>query len=149
MTSEYSSIFSRFLMRVEDYKIANLDENTANEILIGYLRNTASDSFVRKLFTTFIMDDNTEEIEWVLANPQEDLADTDFVEDILSEGMIVQWVQPRYHSTLLTSQFFSNKEQNFYSQANHMAELKAMYDTARNDIRKKIRDRGYQYATAE
>jgi len=75
MTSEYSDIFSRFLLRVEDYKLAGLDEKIANEMLIGYLRNGASESYVRRLFANFTMDDDVEEIEWTLANPADALAD--------------------------------------------------------------------------
>jgi len=38
MTSDTESIFTRFYLRVEDYKIAGLEEEIANELLNGYLR---------------------------------------------------------------------------------------------------------------
>ena len=40
-------------------------------------------------------------------------------------------------------QMYSNKEQKFYSQSNHMAELKDMLAQAKTDLRKIIRDYGY------
>lgn len=149
MTSYYEDIFSRFFMRVEDYKLSGYDENLANEVLIGYLRNGASDVYVRKLFSSCVFDDDMERVDWKLTVSYDDLGDADFVEDVLSEAMLLQWVYPRYHSTLLTSQFFTNKDQSFYSQANHLAEMKSMYENAKLNLRKKIRDRGYQYAPSE
>lgn len=149
MTSYYEDIFSRFFMRVEDYKLSGYDENLANEVLIGYLRNGASDVYVRKLFSSCVFDDDMERVDWELTVSYDDLGDADFVEDVLSEAMLLQWVYPRYHSTLLTSQFFTNKDQSFYSQANHLAEMKSMYENAKLNLRKKIRDRGYQYAPSE
>lgn len=149
MTSSYDDIFSRFYSKVQDYKLSGFDENLANEVLTGYLRNGASDVFVRKLFSSCVFDDDSGEVEWELVQPYDEYGDVDFVEDIFCEAMVIQWVYPQYHSTLLTSQFFTNKEQSFYSQANHMAELKAMYELAKTNLRKKIRDRGYQYALTE
>lgn len=149
MTSYYEDIFSRFFMRVEDYKLSGYDENLANEVLIGYLRNGASDVYVRKLFSSCVFDDDMERVDWELTVSYDDLGDADFVEDVLSEAMLLQWVYPRYHSTLLTSQLFTNKDQSFYSQANHLAEMKSMYENAKLNLRKKIRDRGYQYAPSE
>lgn len=149
MTSDYEDIFSRFYSRVQDYKLSGYDEKLAKKILIGYLKSGASNVYVRKLFTSCKFDDDMGEIEWELVTSYDDLADVDFVEDILSEAMLLQWVYPRYHTTLLTSQFFTNKEQSFYSQANHLSEMRSMYETAKLNLRKKIRDRGYQYAPTE
>ena len=59
--------------------------------------------------------------------------------------MLIQWVRPKYNSVLNTSQFYSNSETKYYSQANHMAELENMLSDARVQLRKKIRDRGYMY----
>ena len=64
-------------------------------------------------------------------------------EELLALGMVVEWLAPKYHSMLNTSQFFSNSDLRFFSQANHMVELKEMFSKAQTDLRKFIRDRGY------
>ena len=130
MTSEYQDIYSRFYLRVEDYNIVGL---------------TLSKPYVRRLFDTLTIDDDVEELEYTLKFPVSDEEDQAFVEELVVLGMVENWLEPRYHSTLNTSQFFSNNEQKFYSQANHMAELREMYHKAQNDLRKLIRDRGYIY----
>ncbi len=143
MTSEYSDIYSRFLLRVTDYEIAGLDEELANSMMSSWMRSALSKPMVRRLFSSITFDDDIEEIEYELLNPWDDDTDKDFVEELISIGMVCEWVSPRYHSVLNTNQVFSNKEQSFYSQANHMEQLRQMYEKSQLDIRKLIRDRGY------
>ena len=57
------------------------------------------------------MDDDIREIEYELRDPLDEDSDKDFVEEMLSLGMVQYWASPKYHSTLLTSQMFSNSEQ--------------------------------------
>ena len=142
MTSEYNSIYSRFLLRVTDYEFSGLDEKLAQEMMNGWMKATLSQPYIRRLFSSLTADDDVEEIEFELANPQDDSSDQDFAEEIIAQGMVVNWLSPQYHSVLNTAQFYSNSEQKYYSQANHMAELKEMYRGAKSDLRKMIRDRG-------
>ena len=59
--------------------------------------------------------------------------------------MIVrEWLSPQVHSTLLTRQIFSGKEQNYYSQAAHVKELMDMDNSLRIEAQKLMRD--YTYA---
>ena len=143
MTSDYSDIYSRFLIRVTDYDFAGLDEYLANSMMNSWIKSVLSKPMVRRLFSSIIIDDDVEQIEYDLVDPWDDVADQDFVENLISIGMVTEWVAPKYHSVLNTNQFFSNKEQSFYSQANHMEQLKQMYEKSQVDFRKLIRDRGY------
>ena len=115
MTSEYSEIYSRFYLRIKDYEMIALEEKVVNEMLSGYLRSTLSKPMVRRLFSSVVMDDDVEEIEYELRESLDEDSDKDFVEEVLATGMVVSWLDPKYHSTLLTSQFFSNSEQKFYA----------------------------------
>ena len=143
MTSEYEDIYSRFYLRVEDYNIVGLEKQLVENMMNGWMKSVLSKPYVRRLFATLDNDEDVEEIDYELKFPVSDQEDQDFVEELIATGMTVEWLRPKYNSTLLTSQFFSNSEQKFYSQANHMAELKDMYHRAENDLRKLIRDRGY------
>ena len=70
-----------------------------------------------------------------------------FVTDILGKGMMIEWMTPivRYKKNL--SQMFSGKEQNFYSQANHISAVSAMLQDAKNEQTKLIADRSSLYNT--
>lgn len=143
MTSEYSDIYKRFLMKVTDYDIAGLDEKLALKMMNGWMRSVTAQPMVRKLFQTLTVDDDMEQIEYTLVNPWDEDTDQDYVEELISLGMVCEWVSPKYHSALNTNQIFTNKEQSYYSQANHMSELKGMYEKSQTDFRKLIRDRAY------
>lgn len=145
MTSEYDNIFSRFYLRIQDYEIVGLEEKLVKKMLIGYMKQTLSKPYIRRLFLTMSVDDDLEEIEYEMKYATTEDEDLDFVEEVIALGMVVAWLEPKYNSTLNTSQFFSNTDLKFYSQANHMAELKNMYNLAKNNLRKIIRDRGYIY----
>lgn len=143
MTSDIESIFSRFYSRVEDYKIAGLEEEVANELLSQYLRQTISRPFIRRLFTSISFDEDVGEVEYTMREAWDDEADKDFVEESLAMGMVSQWLSIQYHSVRNTVQMFSNKEQMWYSQSAHMGELREMYNKANVDFRKFVRDRSY------
>lgn len=142
MTSEYNDIYSRFLLRVTDYEFSGLDEQLAQQMMNGWMKAAISQPYIRRLFSSLTADDDVKEVEFELANPIDDSSDQDFAEEIIAQGMVVNWLSPQYHSVLNTAQFYSNSEQKYYSQANHMAELKEMYRGAKSDLRKMIRDRG-------
>ena len=108
----------------------------------GWMKSTLSWPYIRRLFSFITADDDVEMIEFELAKPIDEQSDLDFAEEVIAQGMVVNWLSPQYHSVLNTAQFFSNSEQKYYSQANHMAELKDMYHGAKSDLRKMIRDRG-------
>lgn len=143
MISDIADVFTRFYLRVEDYKIAGMDEQIANEMLSGYLRQTISKPFIRRLFSAISYDEDVGEIEYTMRESWDDDADRDFVEEALAMGMVYQWLSTQYHTVRNTVQMFSNKEQAFFSQANHMTELREMYNRANTDFRKFIRDRSY------
>ena len=123
-----------------------MDEELVNEMLNGYMLSTLSKPMVRKLFSSLVTNDDYEEIDYELREPLDDAADKDFVEEIIAIGMVAEWASPRYHSTLLTSQLFSNSEQKYYSQAAHLNEMKELYQKTQIDLRKVIRDRGFANA---
>lgn len=145
MTSEFDELYSRFYLRVEDYNIVGLEEKVVTNMMNGWIKSTLSKPYVRRLFDELDLDEDIGELEYEMKLPVSEEEDKDFVEEVIALGMVVEWLSPKYHSTLLTSQMFSNSDQKYYSQANHMTELKDMYHRAQNDLRKLIRDRGYIY----
>ena len=146
ITSEYDDIFSRFMTRITDYGFAAQDEYLAGQMMQGWLRSVLAKPMVRRLFSSIIADDDVEEVEYEMKEPLDENSDKEFVEEMLAVGMVISWVSPQYHSVLNTSQVFTNSEQKFYSQSQHLSELKGMYEKAQTDFRKLIRDRGYGLA---
>lgn len=114
MTS-YEKVYSRFLNRTTDFNLAELDDYTLNNMLNSWLHSaivktrTSSDLSVR--------DEENEVFE-------NDLSDLDI--ELLAMGMTLAWLDQTLNSTELTLQFIGGKEEKYYSQANHIAELRAL-----------------------
>jgi hypothetical protein len=114
MTS-YEKVYSRFLNSTTDFNLAELDDYTLNEMLKGWLHTaivktrTSSDLTAR--------DDENEVFS-------SDLSDLDI--ELLAMGMRLAWLDQSLNSTENTLMFIGGKEEKFFSQANHIAELRAL-----------------------
>lgn len=146
MTSQYTNIYSRFMLKIRDYEFANLDEPNMTLQMLDWLRSALSQPYVYRIFGEFSPDDEIAEIEYTLISPVNDYADQNFVEELLAYQMVVEWVTPKVQTTTLLNQMITNsKEQKFYAQANQLDQLRALKSDAENKVRSMLRDRGYIY----
>lgn len=143
MTSGFDEIFSRFMLKVTDYSFVEMEDDLVYDMMIGWMISTLSKPYVRRIFSSLVVDEDLEEIEFELANPEDEQADADYAMEVIATGMVVEWVTPQVNSVINTQQMFSGKEVNFYSQANHLAELQNLLKLSSSTLRKLIRDRGY------
>lgn len=131
MTS-YEIVYGRFLNSIKDFNLIDLDDHTLNEMLKDWLHKaivrtrTSSDLTAR------------DEIAEAFDN---DLTDLDI--ELLAMGMTLAWLEPTLKSTELTLQFIGGKEEKYYSQANHLAELRELYDHTKVEMQKLYRDSTY------
>jgi hypothetical protein len=146
MTSSYNEIYSRFLNKIRDYEFAGLPEPSATNQMREWLQSALSNTYVYRIFDTFSADDEIAEIEYTLKNPIDDYIDKNFVEELLGNAMVVEWISPKVKTTTLLNQMITNsKEQKFYAQANHLDQLRELLADAENKVRSILRDKGYIY----
>lgn len=143
----YDDIYSNFLSRVQAYDLVEeFTEEYALEMMDEWLKSVKSNPRVRKLFSsiTLGLDENNDKIiQYELNTTIDEESDNDFVRELFALGISYKWVEPKYKSVLNTSQFFGGKEVKFFSQSNHMTELKEMYKSSKLELANLIRDRGY------
>jgi hypothetical protein len=131
MTS-YEIVYDRFLNRTTDFNLGDLDDHTLSEMLKGWLHSaivrthTSSDLSAR--------DDVTEVFN-------SDLTDLDV--EMLAMGMTLAWLDQYLNSTENVLQFIGGKEEKYYSQANHIAELRALREDTKVEMKKLYRDSTY------
>lgn len=113
MTS-YEIVYGRFLNRMTDFNLVDLDDNTLNEMLKGWLY-----SAIVKTRTSGDLSRNDESEAFV-----NDLSDLDI--EILSMGMVLAWLDQRINSTEYTNLFVGGKEEKFYSPSSQLSELRAL-----------------------
>lgn len=146
MTSiSYEEIFDNFLGRVSDYDFSFMDESSVNYLMSEYLQKVLSRPYVHRLFSFIDSDAEIHLLKYEMKKPVDDYTDKNFVIDILSKGMVVEWIEPQVRNKVNLSQFFGGKEQKFYSQSNHISELRAILEDTEIALRKEIRDRGSFY----
>lgn len=147
MTSiSYNEVYSRFFTKVEAFDLFDPDaENTqmARELMCNWLHSAVNYPYIRKLFKTCVVDDEADTITVEMKYEIEETTDTEFVIDVLAHGMVLGWVAPKVASISNITQFFGEGDTKYYSQANHLQELRNLRDDSENQIRRLIRDRGF------
>lgn len=131
MATPYAKVYGRFFNKMTDFNLAELDDHTAEEMLKSWLHSAIVN--VRTSSNLSARDDEDE----TFIN---DLTDNDI--ELLAMGMTMAWLDQYLNSTENVLQFIGGKEEKYYSQANHIAELRAM----REDIRVEMK-RLHSYGT--
>ena len=107
----YSTLFSRVLNKINDPKELSLDENDLLEIYTERLHSVVGKPRVRRLFSSLLLDDEIQEMTFTLNNSVDEESDKDFVLEILSLGMAIEWLQPQVESVIHTSVMIGGKEE--------------------------------------
>lgn len=136
MTS-YETIYNRALSKIEDPTLAMLNDEDLENMLYGWL--TSAIAKHRKC--TNDLSDRDDEIRQFNA----DL--TDIEQEILAILMTREWVGQQLKSVTNTLQVYSGKETKYYSQAQHLSELRALDESLKLEAQQLSRD--YTYVDSE
>lgn len=139
----YSTLFSRVLNKINDPKELSLDENDLLEIYTERLHSVVGKPRVRRLFSSISLDDEIQEMTFTLNNSVDEESDKDFVLEILSLGMAIEWLQPQVDSVIHTSVMIGGKEEKKLLD-NHKNMIERL-DSMKKEQNKMIRDYGYMY----
>ena len=124
MGTPYEKIYNRFLNSVTDFNLAELDDYTLNEMLKDWLHS----AIVRTRTASNLSRDDENEVF------NNDLSDLDV--ELLALGMKLAWLDQTLNSTELTLQFIGGKEEKYFSQANHIAELRSLREDTKIEMQK-------------
>ena len=139
----YSTLFSRVLNKINDPKELSLDESDLLEVYTERLHSVVGKPRVRRLFSSISLDDEIQEMTFTLNNSVDEESDKDFVLEILSLGMAIEWLQPQVDSVIHTSVMIGGKEEKKVLD-NHKNMIDRL-DSMKKEQNKMIRDYGYMY----
>lgn len=114
MATPYEKIYERFLSKITDFNLAEVDDYSFDKMMQSWLNSSIVR--MRKCKSDLALRDN-EAQEFA-----EDLIDLEI--ELLALGMVDAWVTPMLNSTELTLQFIGGKEEKYYSQSQQLAELR-------------------------
>lgn len=146
---QYDQVFSAFYTKVKayDFLYDQLDDRTINVLMCSWLHGSVYYPMIRKLFNTVSLDDNEETITYTMTYSVDDMTDAEFLVEVLSDEMIVKWLEPKKLDLSTIKQHFSTSDAKFYSQSAHLEQIITLYDSCTNKVRSLIADRGGQYNT--
>ena len=116
MATPYEKIYNRFSQKITDFNLTEVDDYSLDEMLQSWLNS----SIVRIRKCQHDLSKRDDEIQEF----EEDLSDLEI--ELLAMGMVDSWVSQYLQSTELVSQFIGGKEEKFYAQSSHIAELRAV-----------------------
>lgn len=143
MTLSYSTLFSRVLNKINDPKELSLDINDLVEMYTERLHSVIGKPRVRRIFSSIVLDDKVQTLDFELNNSVDEYSDEDFVLELLVLGMSIEWLQPQVDSVIHTSVMIGGKEEKklLDNHKNMIDRLNSM----KKELNKMIRDYGYLY----
>lgn len=141
MCIPYDVFTGAFLNKISEFEFLQLDDNSRTEIVDGY-RKRAVSAFKKNckadLFTTGDEDER-------MYHVQVEEEDLDELVDIISEGMIVQWLKPYVYQQDLLQNLMNTRDYTLYSPAELLMRVGNAYAKAQKDFTQMIREYSYNH----
>lgn len=141
MSVPYDRFAGAFLAKVAEYDFADLDHYTRNSMVDGYMKRAIS-AFknVCKYDLSTTADDLLREFDVDI--PESDL---DEIAEIISEGMLVQWMKPYVYRQENLESFLNTKDFSSYSPAELLNRVSAAYTDVRKVFTHMVREYSYNH----
>lgn len=141
MSVSYDLFIAPFLAKITEYDFIQLDEEDRTANVDGYLKRALS-AFRKNckydLFTT--ADDETRSFDVEI-----DSEDMDELTDIISEGMVVQWLKPYVYKQELLENAISTSDFKVYSPAELLRRVGSAHAQALKDYKQMVREYSYNH----
>lgn len=139
----YEQVYSRFFTKVTAYDFLELPHEQLDDYLCNWIHSAGAKPYIRRLFNSYRLNDEEHELMFEMDYSTDEDSDKDFILEILSIGMVIEWLEPKISSITNIVQLFGSKEEKFYSQSQHLAELEKLKSSLQKKQRRMIADRGY------
>lgn len=141
MLLPYESVFSRYRGIIDDPSELSLEMGDLIEICTERLHTVVSDPRMRAKFSTLVMYDEIQQLEFELKNSVDDFSDKEFVLKILSLGMAIQWYRPKVDSLNYTMMMIGGKEEK--SLQNNYKAMQSRMDVLESELAAQLSYHGY------
>lgn len=138
----YEEIYSQFFSKETDPTFfTKYSKDEAYDLMKEWLHSLVGIPYIKKCFSNITLDDELLELTFQLANPVDEESDNYFVKDILSQGLVICWMQQKVDNIVNLSVVIGGKDEktilnNYKANMTRLEEMKVQ-------LRKTIRDYGY------
>lgn len=135
----YDNFTGAFLAKITEFELSALTEDARKETVDGYMKR-AINAFKKickyDLVTT--SDDTLREFDLIINDSA-----LDEIVDIVSEGMVVQWLKPYVYKQELLENVLNTRDFTTYSPAELLLRVGNAYKKAQKDYTQMIREYSY------
>lgn len=143
MSVPYDVFAAAFLSKITEFDLLSLDDASRTEIVDKYMHTAVSNSNFKKVsglnFATTKDDENR---VFDLEIPEDRI---DEIVDIVSEGMVVQWLKPYVYKQEILENVLNTKDFSTYSPAELLLRVGNAYAKAQKDYLSMIREYSFNH----
>ncbi len=141
MSVSYDLFTGAFLSKISEYEFLKLTEEDRTEIIDGYMKRAIA-NFKKncKYDLSSTSDDDIREFDVDIEDE-----DIDELSDIISEGMIVQWLKSYTYKQELLENILNTRDFTTYSPAELLYRVGNAYSKAQKDYTQMIREYSYNH----
>lgn len=135
----YDTFIEAFLDKITEYDFIHLDPDITERILDGYMKR-ACYKFSHECIYDFTRG-NDELRQFDLDIPEYEI---DEIADIISEGMIEEWLKPYMYKAENLANVINTKDYESYSPAELLLRITGVYREAKRDFKNMINSYSYE-----
>lgn len=143
MSVSYDVFIGSFLEKVTERDLLSLEQSQRDSVVIGYMKRAIS-GFRKNCQYDFSTTGDDETRVFNVDVPDDDLTE---IADIVSEGMVVQWLKPYVYKQELLENAINTQDFTTYSPAELLLRVGNAYADAKKDYTQMIRE--YSFNTGD
>lgn len=141
MSVSYDQFTNEFLSKITEFEFIHLTEDDRVSIVDGFMKRAISE-FRKNCKYDLSSTKDDENREFHVDIPDYDL---DEITNIVSEGMVVQWLKPYVNRQENLENAISTRDYSLYSPAELLRRIADVYQTTKKSYRQMIRDYSFDH----
>jgi len=140
MSLSYDVFTGAFLSKITEFELLSLADNEREETIDTYMKRSIAGFKKICAYDLTVCDDETRTIDADI--PDEDM---DEIVDIVSEGMVVQWLKPYLYKQEILENALSTRDFTVFSPAELQRRVGDTYRKAQTDYTQMMREYSYNH----
>lgn len=140
MSVSYDVFTGAFLSKISEFEFIKLQEENRVAIIDGYMKRALSAFKSSNYGFLSSANDDTREFDVDV-----DAGDLYEIADIVSEGMVVQWLKPYVNKQEILELHLNTRDYSTYSPAELLKQVAGVYSKAQRDFTQMVRDYSFHH----
>lgn len=153
MVISYDEFTIAFLDKIKEYEFLDMPEEDRTSIIDGYMHRAFTE-FKKNRRYDFTSTRDDEQRQFDFSDFEEKIiesleSDLDELVNIVSDGMILQWLKPYKNNQELLENALNTRDFTTYSPAELLKQVRGAYNEVRKEYNQEIREYSYNHMKLE